>query len=279
MEKINALIEKLMELKNSRSDLHTISYYSQLLQAEVMHHLHLLQEQRPSPQSHVAVIMPNRAVVEDIPTAHTSPVQPSPAPTPATPPVQPVQHVDIPVVQPVAPVATPAPAAAIQPVSPPVQPVQMEVPVVQELPKVKQSIEEKIQASLFEVPHYEPPTHHNGSSNGHQHTQQPEAPKTNGASLNDILRKNTVEVGQRLGDMKVQDLRNAIGINDKFQFIQELFRGDKAMYDRSIKTINEADSYHSANYWIERELVIKLGWQEEDHLVQQFHAIVKKRFS
>gem|GEM_PF-5856808 len=37
MEKINALIDRLQELKNSNADLQTISYYAQLLQVEVLH--------------------------------------------------------------------------------------------------------------------------------------------------------------------------------------------------------------------------------------------------
>ena len=99
-------------------------------------------------------------------------------------------------------------------------------------------------------------------------------------SLNDALRNNgKVELGERLGGMGVKDLKDAIGINDKFQFIQELFRSDKTMYDRSIKTINESMSLQEAENWIERELKIKLGWNENDQVVKQFYSLVRKRFS
>ncbi|MCK7559754.1 hypothetical protein MKQ70_34370 [Chitinophaga sedimenti] len=101
----------------------------------------------------------------------------------------------------------------------------------------------------------------------------------NGNSLNDQLRQSNIEVGQRLGEMGIQDLKNAIGINDRFRFIEELFRGEKNMYERSIKTINECTSLQEANNWIERELKVKEGWLEDNPLVQQFCAIVKKRFT
>ncbi|WP_440133186.1 hypothetical protein [Chitinophaga sancti] len=98
-------------------------------------------------------------------------------------------------------------------------------------------------------------------------------------SLNDRLRQSQSEIGDRFNDMPVKDLRQAIGINDKFQFIQELFRGDVDSYERSIKTINEMHSIQDAEYWIERELKIRQGWVDDNRVVRQFYALVKKRFS
>lgn len=100
----------------------------------------------------------------------------------------------------------------------------------------------------------------------------------NMASLNDRLRTSKIELGEKLGDNKVTDLRQAIGINDKFQFIQELFRGDVDMYERSVRTLNEFRSYQEADMWIHRELKIKLGWQDDNPSVQHFYVLLKKRF-
>ncbi len=61
--------------------------------------------------------------------------------------------------------------------------------------------------------------------------------------------------------------------------MQELFRGDKDHYERSLKTINECASLQEAEYWIERELKIKLGWDESDPVAQHFYSLVRKRFS
>ena len=101
----------------------------------------------------------------------------------------------------------------------------------------------------------------------------------NNPSLNDKLKQSKTEVADRLGDMPVKDLKQAIGINDKFQFIQELFRGDIDMYERSIKTINECHTLQEAEYWIERELKIRQGWLDDTRPVQHFYSLVKKRFS
>lgn len=99
------------------------------------------------------------------------------------------------------------------------------------------------------------------------------------ASLNDKLKEERVEVGHRLNDSPVRDLKKAIGINDRFVFINDLFRGDEVMYERSIKTINGFRIYPEAQYWIERELKIKLGWDDSKEITRHFYQLVKRRFS
>ena len=59
-----------------------------------------------------------------------------------------------------------------------------------------------------------------------------------GESLNDKLKQGKTELIEMLKETPVKDLRKAVGINDRFLFINELFRGDESMYERSIKTIN-----------------------------------------
>jgi len=98
-------------------------------------------------------------------------------------------------------------------------------------------------------------------------------------SLNDRLKENRTEVMHALKDTPIRDLRKGIGINDRFVFISELFRGDEPMYERSIKTINSFNIYPEAEYWMNRELKIKLGWDDTRETVKHFYQLVKRRFS
>ena len=98
-------------------------------------------------------------------------------------------------------------------------------------------------------------------------------------SLNDRLKENRTEVMHALKDTPIRDLRKGIGINDRFVFINELFRGDEVMYERSIKTINSFNIYPEAEYWMNRELKIKLGWDDTREIVVHFYHLVKRRFS
>jgi hypothetical protein len=97
-------------------------------------------------------------------------------------------------------------------------------------------------------------------------------------SLNDRLRQGKMELAETLKEAPIRDLRKAIGINDRFLFINDLFRGDEPMYERSIKTINSFNIFAEAEYWISRELKVKLGWDIDDPIVIQFDQLIKRRF-
>ena len=103
---------------------------------------------------------------------------------------------------------------------------------------------------------------------------------TNGASsLNDKLKSDVSDLKSALNDTPVRDLRKAIGVNDRYVFINQLFRGDEVMYERSLKTINGFRILPEAEYWMERELKVKLGWDENRDATRHFYQLVKRRFS
>ncbi|HVI48972.1 MAG TPA: hypothetical protein VM802_29165 [Chitinophaga sp.] len=271
MEKISALIDKLQELRNSDADLQTLSYYVQLLQAEVLHARNKQhQQQVQQRQSNIAVIMPGQQPVTITPPQTTT--------LPADKPVVPVNESPEPPVKP-APVAAPQPEP--QPITAETRP-----DVVESKPAPLPPPKEKpVAATLFDqvdapaAPAPAPaPSEPQQNVNGIR-KELNELVGNNGTSLNDHLRQQQVEIAQKLGDMPVKDLKSAIGINDKYQFIQELFRGDTDLYERSVKTINECSSLQEADYWIQREIKIIQGWQDDHHLVQQFYALLRKRFS
>jgi hypothetical protein len=101
----------------------------------------------------------------------------------------------------------------------------------------------------------------------------------NGSSLNEKLKSDIVDLRSALNDTPVRDLKKAIGVNDRYVFVNQLFRGDEAMYERSIKTINAFRILPEAEYWMERELKVKLGWDENNNLTRHFYQLVKRRFS
>ncbi|MEN9548236.1 MAG: hypothetical protein RIR12_827 [Bacteroidota bacterium] len=98
-------------------------------------------------------------------------------------------------------------------------------------------------------------------------------------SLNDKLKQHQTELAEVLNEQPVKDLRKAIGINDRFLFIHELFHGDENMYERCIKTINHFTIYPETEYWINTELKKKLGWDDANETVQHFELLVRRRFS
>lgn len=328
MEKISALIDKLQELKNTNAGLQAISYYVQLLQAEILH-ARSLQKEREQPQqvSNIAVIMP--AATLDTTAPATPEVQPlatasagaASAPGQEEKPASPIYVSKQEQPQTAAPAANNnhhAPVSkqenrpATTTENTPATPGHGKEPLV--LPYHSTNLPKPVPAPQPEPSQPEPPQPVEkkpafitiyGQS---QHPAPAPAPKpepvmasiggkqdNNGVrkelkelnqlvaqsipSLNDRLRQGRSELADRYSEMPVKDLRSAIGINDKFQFVQELFRGDVDTYERSLKTINDFHSLQEAEYWIERELKIRQGWVDDNHAVQQFYSLVRKRFS
>jgi hypothetical protein len=97
------------------------------------------------------------------------------------------------------------------------------------------------------------------------------------ASLVEV--KEVKEVKDHLVLEPIKDLRSAIGINDKFQFIKELFGGDEKSFEVGIKTINAFKIFPEAQFYIKRELREKNNWDEESNVVKQFDQLIKRRFS
>lgn len=96
--------------------------------------------------------------------------------------------------------------------------------------------------------------------------------------LNEHYREDREEWSQTLQSTPIENLNNAIGINDRYLFISELFRGDESMYERSIVTLNKFHDFNQAHAWSERELRLKLGWDIDNPITQQFEQLVKRRF-
>ena len=70
----------------------------------------------------------------------------------------------------------------------------------------------------------------------------------------------------------------AIGINDKFQFIKELFAGDTEMYVTAIGKLNSISIPQEADLYFKSLQEIN-NWDEESETVQHLLTLMKKRFA
>ncbi len=98
-------------------------------------------------------------------------------------------------------------------------------------------------------------------------------------SHNEKLREEKQELATLLQEAPIRDLKKAIGLNDRFLFVNDLFRGDENMYERSLKTINAFNIYPEAEYWIQRELKVKLSWPDNSESAKLFNQLVRRRFA
>lgn len=278
MERIVSLVEQLQQALQRNADAAQMLVLTNMLRAELEHTLQ--QTQQPAGTNRVAVVLPAARIA-------ASPVELKEEPAQVT-------------------------VAAPKLVPPAI--VMVEEKPVEKIVEVLQIDEEEIEAELEEI---RLKAEFAKKVEAQQHQQKPvllfdeepevptlvhqpryEQPKPTpvaapapGKELNEVINGKQLSLNDQLGSghteivhklteaTSIRDLKKAIGINDRFVFINELFRGDEVMYERSIKTINNFSIYPEAQYWIERELKIKLGWDNDRPAVQEFYALVKRRFS
>jgi hypothetical protein len=76
----------------------------------------------------------------------------------------------------------------------------------------------------------------------------------------------------------VQDLKSAIGLNDKFVFIKELFQNNVLEYNDAVENLNIAGSREQAQNYLS-ELRKQYDWEEEAEPYQRFAAYIEKKYA
>lgn len=265
MEKIAALINKLQELKDDPAALSELSYYTQLLYAEILHARNTTKKQEIASRANVSVILPG-----NIP-AGGQPVLPNEKPLP----VKEKSEELIPVTGNFIPVGEKLEPVAAKPVPVNERPLPVNERPIPSSPKEVPSFTSPVTVPPVTIPGVR-------SAPAPVPVARRELNETVTAgqpSLNDQLRQSKTELIEKLGEAPVRDLHDAIGINDKFRFIQELFEGDQARYERFITSVNNARNLGEAELWMQREFRERRGRQEDSETMTAFHTLVKKRFS
>jgi len=77
----------------------------------------------------------------------------------------------------------------------------------------------------------------------------------------------------------ISDLKKAIGLNEKFLFINHLFDGNLQVYNQAIEYLDASPSKVAAKEYIQNTLVAQFGWEPESQTCQLFMELVERRFS
>jgi len=93
------------------------------------------------------------------------------------------------------------------------------------------------------------------------------------------VRITKTELQEKLALDPIKDLKAAIGVNDRFQFISTLFNGDEKAFEMAVKTINGFKIFVEAQFWIKSNLREQNKWDETAEAVKAFDLLVKRRFA
>ncbi|HOY30483.1 MAG TPA: hypothetical protein PKW80_01265 [Bacteroidales bacterium] len=85
--------------------------------------------------------------------------------------------------------------------------------------------------------------------------------------------KNDKTVAQKIGKTSVPNLKSAIGINDKFLFINQLFKGDLQEYNKTIDRLNACTNIDLATNALE-DLRAAHNWDNGDEAYQKLQDLV-----
>lgn len=115
-----------------------------------------------------------------------------------------------------------------------------------EEPKIEEKREEVVQELFFEAPVEEAKPISKGKSIGEQYEQK----KSIFENFSTNIKQD--DISKRFNYPKI-DLRTAIGVNEKFMFINDLFSGNLREYTDFIQRLNEAETLEMANVILNAE--------------------------
>jgi hypothetical protein len=267
MERVRVLIDKLQEQFQQHADVQNMLVTVQLLYKELSHSSEISHKKTEK----VSVIVPNAVLV--LPGSLEITEQGNDSFKPVSKPDTEPEPISEPIPEPEMPMPEPAPLPTPKPEPEPIPHFVEQDPWLTIFPPKEEKKTPWSLDPVLEVPtlaHQEKAVYELNETMINEGTL---------ASINDKLKQNKTEVASLLQDTPIRDLKKAISINDRHRFIHELFRDDENMYERSIKTINSFNILAEAEYWILRELKLKLGWDTNLDLVKTFDQLVKRRFS
>jgi hypothetical protein len=99
------------------------------------------------------------------------------------------------------------------------------------------------------------------------------------ATLNDRLKQAPqTTLLDRHQKAKVTDLKSAISLNQKFLFINALFRGDNTTFNQALQELEKCLDYASALDLLQEKYAQKYSWDFESEEVSSFLEIVGRKF-
>ncbi len=97
----------------------------------------------------------------------------------------------------------------------------------------------------------------------------------NGISRNDMMsRAENGGLNAAIGSKKVDDIRQAISLGDRFRFQRELFKNNGEEMNKTLSYINKLATYEEVISFLQS----KYGWEEGSAAAEDFYQIIKRKF-
>lgn len=121
----------------------------------------------------------------------------------------------------------------------------------------------------------EPPEHHSPSP---QTTYDLFAGNSDHPVAENFQVKEEQSFADKMQKSSITNIREAIGINEKFLFINELFNGDLGRYNKILDDINDLPTKKGVDIYL-LELKIQFQWADENEAYVKLKELLDRKFS
>lgn len=105
-----------------------------------------------------------------------------------------------------------------------------------------------------------------------------EEPLTINQMISAQLNKSGSKVSEQLHGQPVDDLKQAITLNDKLLYIKDLFNGYNLAYSEAIDILNRYSSFEEADNFLKSNYAVKNQWSSKEATVDKFYALLRRRY-
>ncbi len=98
-------------------------------------------------------------------------------------------------------------------------------------------------------------------------------------TLNENFKKTSASLADSHSNQKIDSLKNAISINQRFSFINELFEGDNLTYYQAIQTLDAMPEPEQAKLYVTQDLASKYDWGKKQEHVHKLLRLIDRKFA
>lgn len=77
---------------------------------------------------------------------------------------------------------------------------------------------------------------------------------------------------------KIQNIKSAISLNERFLFINALFKGDNTAFNQALQDIDQCPDYQTASSLLKERYAAKYNWDMQSEEVNSFIEVVERKF-
>lgn len=93
------------------------------------------------------------------------------------------------------------------------------------------------------------------------------------------LAGKTGNITEQVSAKKIDDLKQAINLNDKMLYVKDLFNGYSLAYSEAIEILNRFNSFDEADTFLKKNYVVKNTWESKPETTEKFYSLLKRRYA